>query len=458
MAKKTFSSTLDEKLPIPPIARLVSPVRRFLKIESSSGVFLLICTAIALIAANSPLAEMYHAFWKTPIQFSIGEWITLKDNETIGHLLINDGLMTLFFFVVGLEIKREIVAGELSDFKKALFPVFAAIGGMVAPAGVYISMHLMNPEIPIRGWAIPMATDIAFVVGFLALFGNRVPFSLKITLLSLAIVDDLGAVLVIALVYTNDLSWTALLVAAAGFGITYTLNRLGVRAVSIYVFIGMIIWFAVYKSGVHPTVAGVLLGVLTPASAWVGNKSFQAVLEELWTKISNNNGEYSPAEQAHDLQRLEFSARESVSPLHRLETDLHPWVAFMIMPLFALANAGVPLKTDGLTDPLALAIAMGLAIGKPVGILAFCKLSVILGIAQLPRGVNWLVLTGGACLAGIGFTMALFINALAFPGAEFVEQEATGKIGILAGSLVVAIVGAGILYFALPKVAPPDEQ
>jgi len=429
-------------LPSRPVERWLTPIRRFLHVESASGVVLLACTAAALILANSPLAGWFASIWKTKVELNLGEFRLAGD---LGHLVINDGLMAIFFFVIGLEIKREIVAGELQEFRKALLPVFAAAGGMVVPAAVYLSLQWGQPGQ--RGWAIPMATDIAFVVGFLALFGKRVPFSLKILLLTLAIVDDLGAVLVIAFVYTGALAWGWLGVAAGGIALTYGLNRAGVRSVGVYVLVGGIIWLAVYRSGIHPTVAGVLLGLLTPASAWVGDKTFFNVVGGSWDRLRG----YEPKDEQRyaDLAKIQFAAREAVSPLHRLETALHPWVAFAIMPVFALANAGVPLEVSGIGDPVAVAVAAGLAIGKPVGIVLFCWLAVRLGLTKLPDGVSWPLLIGGACLAGIGFTMALFINGLAFPAAEFPAKEEAGKVGTLLGSLVSAVIGGGVIFLVV---------
>ncbi len=315
MANETTETSSE--LPTRPVERWLTPVRRFLHIESASGVVLLACTFLALVLANSPLAGWFASIWKTKVELNLGDFRLAGD---LGHLVINDGLMAIFFFVIGLEIKREIVAGELRELRKALLPVFAAIGGMVVPAGVYLA--LQGGQSGQRGWATPMATDIAFVVGFLALFGKRVPFSLKILLLTLAIVDDLGAVLVIAFVYTGALAWNWLAVAAAGMALTYGLNRAGVRSVGVYVLVGAVIWLAVYKSGVHPTVAGVLLGLLTPASAWVGNKTFLAVVGGVWERLRG----YDPKDEERyaDLDQLQFAAREAVSPLHRLETAPAP--------------------------------------------------------------------------------------------------------------------------------------
>jgi len=430
-------------LPVARVDRWLAPVTRFLHIEATSGVVLLACTAAALVVANSPMAAWFANVWKTPVSLSIGAFTLTGD---VGHLIVNDGLMTIFFFVVGLEVKREMVHGELRDPKKALLPLFAALGGVMMPAAIYLALQWGEPGQ--RGWAVPMATDIAFVVGFLALFGKRVPFGLKILLLSLAIVDDLVAVLIIAFVFTETLVWAWLGWAAGAFGLVYAFHRIGVRSIGVYVLIGAFIWLAFLQSGVHPTVAGVLLGLLTPAHAWVGQKTLADVLMGAWQRAS---GDGSDSGARADVWRAQFAAREAVSPLQRLEDGLHPWVAFVIMPLFALANAGVILSPSSLGEPVAVAVAGALALGKPVGILLLCVLAVRLRVTSLPDGVTWGMLTGGACLAGIGFTMALFLNALAFPAADFPAYEAAGKIGTLAGSVVSAVLGSLVLASALRR-------
>jgi NhaA family Na+:H+ antiporter len=294
-----------------------------------------------------------------------------------------------------------------------------------------------------------MATDIAFVVGLIALFGKRVPFGFKILLLTLAIVDDLVAVLIIAFVFTETLAWVWLGCAAAAFGLVYLFNQIGVRSVGVYVVAGVFIWLAFLQSGVHPTVAGVLLGLLTPADAWIGQGTFADVLKAAWERASGESGAQHGADA--DVGRTQFAVREAVSPLHRLEHGLHPWVAFGIMPLFALANAGVALSPSSLGEPVAIAVAASLTLGKPVGIMIACVLAIRLRMTSLPEGVSWGMLAGGACLAGIGFTMALFLNALAFPVAEFPAYEAAGKIGTLTGSLVSAVFGSAILAVALRR-------
>jgi Na+:H+ antiporter, NhaA family len=437
------TSSTNPHLPVPPIRRLTRPLARFLQIESASGLVLLGCTIAALALANSPAAGAYHAFWHTPVHLEIG---TFKLGGELGHFVVNDVLMTIFFFVVGLEIKRELVAGELRDARKAALPVAAALGGMLVPAGIYMALqakHFGAP--PFRGWGVPMATDIAFVVGIMALLGKRVPLGLKIMLLSLAIADDIGAVIVIAAFYSTGLDWFMLLLAAGGFALVRILNEAGVRSIPMYGLAGIGIWLAVYKSGVHPTIAGVLLGLLTPPEEWVGRDALRLSLTDVVAQIEDKNADPS----AGELELLAFAAKESVSPLERLETGLHPWVGFAIMPLFALANAGVHIELKAVTEPVAVAVAVALFLGKPAGVVLFSAVAVRLGIAKLPQGVSWLMLLGGGFLAGIGFTMSLFVAGLAFGGEP--QLLADAKIGILLGSLVSALVGAGLLLFTLQE-------
>ena len=425
-------------LPRGAIRRITAPVRNFLAVESASGIVLLICTAVALALANSPLAKDVHDFWEMPVELSFATW-SLKLSL---HHVVNDGLMTLFFFVVGLEIKRELVAGELSTPQKAAFPVIAALGGMIAPAGLYFALQYGTPGE--SGWGIPMATDIAFVVGVLAVFGPRVPFSLKVFLLSLAIADDIGAILVIAIAYSGTPNWLALGAATLGFSLCYTLNRLGVRTIGIYLLVGIGIWFAVLKSGIHPTIAGVLLGLLTPASAWISTPTLQNALSTAFGRVTDGSIDHD------DLQHLVFASREATSPLERLVHILHPWVGFIVMPLFAFANAGVPLRLSDVRDPVAIAVAIGLVIGKPLGIVGFCFLAVKLGIARLPTGMNWKLLAAAGCLGGIGFTMSLFIAELALQ----VQLLDAGKFGILLGSGISAAVGSGFMVWGLRGLKP----
>jgi NhaA family Na+:H+ antiporter len=419
----------------------VKPFARFLQVESASGAVLLVCTAAALLTANSLWAGRYAGFWNTHFRIGLGPWPL---DESLLHW-VNDVLMTIFFFVVGLEIKRELVAGELRDPKKAALPIMAALGGMVAPATIYLL--LQGGQSGESGWGIPMATDIAFVVGFLALLGRRVPLGLKILLLSLAIADDIGAVLVIAIFYSTEVSFAALGFAALGFAAIFCLNRIGVRPVSIYFIVGAGIWLAFLKSGVHPTVAGVLLGLLTPASAWFHDDAFYHVAKDVLHRLQTDDEERRETDRNRMIDQLAYAAREAISPLERLETALHPWVAFVIMPLFALANGGVRVEPAAFTHPVALAVAAGLVLGKPLGILLFSWGAVRWGMARLPSGVNWKVMLGAGCLAGIGFTMSLFIAGLALEG----ELLDAGKIGTLSGSATSAIVGSLLLLVFLPK-------
>jgi NhaA family Na+:H+ antiporter len=435
-------------LPIAPIGRLARPLARFLRIESASGIVLIACTAVALGLANSPAAAAYHAFWHTHVQLEVGGF---KIGGGLAHFFVNDVLMTIFFFVVGLEIKRELVAGELRDARKAALPVAAALGGMLVPAAIYMALRADEFGQPaFRGWGVPMATDIAFVVGVMALLGKRVPFGLKIMLLSLAIADDIGSVIVIALFYSAGLNWAALGFVGLGFAAVLVLDRLGVRALPVYVLVGTAVWVAVYKSGVHPTVAGVALGLLTPAREWVGREALRLSLLDVAARIEDVDDDPN----AGELDLLAFAARESVSPLERLEIGLHPWVGFGIMPLFALANAGVHLDPQGIAEPVAQAVAVALFVGKPAGVVLFSFLAVRVGVAKLPEGVSWLTLLGGGLLAGIGFTMSLFVAGLAFE--EYPKLHTDAKLGVLVGSLASALAGAGLLLLTLRTKA--EEQ
>lgn len=448
MAPKVAEELLPpRRLPTTLALRWTRPFVRFLEIESASGVLLFLCTVVALAVANSPWAGAWHDFWHLHFTIGVDSW---KLDESLLHWT-NDALMAIFFFVVGLEIKREIVAGELRDPRKAALPVMAALGGMIAPAGVYLLLRGGQPGS--SGWGIPMATDIAFVVGLLALLGPRAPLGLKILLLSLAIADDIGAVLVIAVFYSSNISFAALGVAAAGLATAYLFNRIGVRRVPIYFVIGAGVWLAFLKSGVHPTVAGVLLGLLTPASAWVGDRTLVQVLRDVLERLRGEDDGQIESHNKPVLEQLATAAREAVSPLERLETALHPWVAFGIMPLFALANAGVAVETSALSHPVAWAVAAGLVIGKPLGIVTLSWLAVRVGIARLPAGVDWKSMVGAGFLAGIGFTMSLFIANLALKD----QLLDAAKVGTLAGSAISAVVGFALLRAFLPAQAKEAE-
>ncbi|GAA5505882.1 Na+/H+ antiporter NhaA [Novipirellula caenicola] len=433
---------IEKTLPLPlqPIDKWLRPLARFLHIEATSGIVLVVCTVIALIAANSRWAATYLAFWQTDITLGVGDYLF---HHSLHHV-INDGLMAIFFFVIGLEVKREIAHGSLSDFKLASLPIAAAIGGMIVPAGLYLSMQYGEPGM--RGWGIPMATDIAFVVGCLAILGSRVPHRLRILLLSLAIVDDIGAILVIAIGYTESLDGRFLTLAAVAIAVVHLFSRIGVRRFPPYIAVGAVAWIALHESGVHATLIGVILGLMTPAKSTLVPELFRDYLHEKkedfqqqrWAKRSHR------AEVVQEVQRL---SRETVSPLEYLEMTLHPWTAYVIMPVFALANAGVLIEPANLSDSVAIAVVLGLVVGKPIGIVLFSWLVIRSGMAKLPEGISWPVLISGSCLAGIGFTMALFIDGLAF-GAEGLD---TAKTGVLVGSAVSAVAGVGLLLWTLPK-------
>ncbi len=390
------------------MAAIVSKIQDFLRLESAGGIILMIAALLALFANNTFLSPVYGALLSTPVVVQVGALEIAKPLL----LWINDGLMAVFFFLVGLEIKREVLQGELSSFDKAALPIFAAIGGMAAPALVYASFNWGDAE-TLRGWAIPAATDIAFALGILALLGARAPVSLKIFLLAVAIIDDLGAIVIIAMFYTADLSLAALGLAGAGFAGLLALNRLGVKRVTPYVLIGAFMWVCVLKSGVHATLAGVLTALVIPIQG------------------------HTPAAQ---------------SPLHRVEHDLHPWVAFMVLPIFAFANAGVSfegLSFGALLAPAPIGIALGLYLGKPLGVVGLTFLAVKAGVAKLPPAMGWPQLAGVACLTGVGFTMSLFIGGLAFDSAERLNDV---RLGVLMGSVLSGVTG----YLLLSRLPLPE--
>ncbi|MBL8860466.1 MAG: Na+/H+ antiporter NhaA [Planctomycetes bacterium] len=434
-------------LPDEPIDRLAQPIGRFLHIEAASGFVLLACTVLALALSNTAAAEGFLGFWSTPVRIGFGD-------ASVEHSLqhwINDGLMAVFFFVIGLEVKRELALGELRDMRRAALPIAAALGGMAVPAALYLAFVNEGPGA--RGWGIPMATDIAFVVGCMAVLGRRVPPSLRILLLSLAVADDIGAILVIAIGYTETIHLLPLGVGAAGIAAISILARLGVRNFMTYVLLGVVVWVGFYASGVHATIAGVILGIQTPARAYLRGDRFAEVLER--ARAVFQSGDWSSIERrAEKVRALQHAARETISPLEYLESLLHPWVGFVIMPLFALANAGVTITASGFADPIATAVGVGLLVGKPVGIVLFSFLAVRLGLAALPAGVGWRQMTGAGFLAGIGFTMALFIAGLALVGPAL----DAAKVGILAGSALAATIGMVMLAMPARGASPADPS
>lgn len=407
-----------------PIDHLRAPIERLIHLENMSGIALIAGAIVALVLANLPVAESVDHFWHTHLKVSFGP---IELDESLTHW-INDGLMTVFFFVAGLEIKRELVVGDLRDPRTAALPGFAAIGGMVVPALFYVALSGSAFR---GGWGVPMATDIAFAVGVLTLLGNRVPSRLKMLLLTLAIVDDLGAILVIAVFYTASINTTALMVAGGCVVGLVVLRRLGVWWMPVYVMVGTALWVATFESGIHATLAGVVCGLLAPA---------------LPRRPSETNVVAHPTVALDELKAIIFDTRETRSVVDRLIHGLHPLTAFLIVPLFALANTGVPTPpgavVDAATSSLGQAIFVGLVIGKPVGIVGAAWIAVKLGIATLPKGVNWGHMLGLGFLGGIGFTVSLFITDLAFEDATAV---ATAKIAILLASTAAAAAGAIIL-------------
>ncbi|MEZ4231306.1 MAG: Na+/H+ antiporter NhaA [Polyangiaceae bacterium] len=434
--------------------QVIRPLDRFMHIEAASGVVLLIAAAAALVWANSPWGETYEHFWHTKISLGVG---SLQTAQPL-HFWINDGLMVIFFFLAGLEIRREIHQGELSELRRAALPAIAAIGGMIMPAVIYAVVA--RGSAATHGWGVPMATDIAFAVGVLALLGKRVPAALRVLLLALAIIDDIGAIVVIAVFFSSDFSLLGLGIAGVGILMLLGMQRLGIRNALAYAVPVLVMWAGMLKAGVHPTIAGVLAGLLTPVTSWYGQKGFMHVLKRTVRQIRENSKDGEHADEhglIQPLSELEAARREAVSPVVRLETALHPWVAFGIMPLFALANAGVDLRgvdTGAATaGVISVGVIAGLVIGKPLGVVFASWLSVKLGICSLPRGVDWKGVTVVGLVAGIGFTMAIFVSQLAFDNASDLGVAKLSVLCASVGAAVVTLVGA---RFLLPKTQSPE--
>jgi len=434
-----------------PIEKLLKPLNEFLHQEASGGILLILFTVAALAWANSPWSESYHHLWHTHIVIAVGNLLTFDYSI---HHWINDGLMVIFFFTVGLEIKRELLVGELSSIQKASLPIAAALGGMILPAVLYVIFNIGGEGS--GGWGIPMATDIAFVVGIMALLGPSVPLTLKVFVLALAIADDIGAVLVIAIFYTAEISITALVIAGIVLAILIILNRLGTKSLIPYTVFGIILWLAFLKSGVHATIAGVLLAFTIPASARYNTKHFSDKTRELLKKF-DETGEHGENVLSHegrqtDVMAIEENCKKILTPLQRFEHGLHPWVSYLIIPLFALANAGVTFAGmdiyNALTSSVSLGIIVGLFVGKQIGIFTFSWIAVKLKLGSLPEGVNWKKIYAAGILAGIGFTMSLFIAGLAFSDNALIDLS---KIGVLSGSLLSGIAGYILLKSTLSK-------
>jgi NhaA family Na+:H+ antiporter len=421
------------------------PLERFLRIEAASGVVLLVAAAVALGWANGPFGASYARLWHAPIGVRVGPWSFERPLEWV----VNDGLMTLFFFLVGLEIRREIHHGELSEPRRAALPVAAALGGMVAPALLYL--RFAGGAATRAGWGVPMATDIAFAVGVLALLGRRVPPALRVLLLALAVIDDLGAIVVIAAFYSSGVQWAGFAAAAVGVLCILAQQRLGVRAKLAYVPAALLAWAGTYASGVHPTIAGVVVGALTPVRAWLGVEGFTAEVSANLARLTTAGDEPRDAHALGEiLAHVDHARREAISPSEALIEALHPWAAFVIMPLFALANAGVVVGEGSLRSPAGLGVIVGLVLGKPLGVLLASLLTLRLGVAALPAGIRLRHLVVLGVVAGIGFTMSLFVAQLAFADAATL---ASAKLAILAASGAAGVLALACGSLLLPARA-----
>jgi len=434
--------------PLVRIARIATrPLERFLGIEAASGILLLTATAVALAFANSDWSDAYTAFWETPIGVHVGPFAF----ERSLSWWVNDGLMVIFFFVVGLEIRREVERGELSDRRRATLPVAAALGGMIVPACLYLAFtHEPSTR---AGWGAAMATDIAFAVGVLTLLGKRAPSSLRILLLAVAVIDDLGAIVVIALFYSSGLSLAGCGVALFGFLLVLALQRFGVRAKLAYFPPALVAWAGTYAMGVHPTIAGVLLGLMTPVRAWLGTEGFVRDVKGELERIEQRPSEVNAHELAGYLRSVGAARREALSPAESLIEGMHPWVAYGVMPVFALANAGVSFggfEPSAATTSVAAGIAVALVFGKPIGIALAIAVTLRLGFSQLPRGLGRRHLFLLGVVAGIGFTMSLFIAQLAFRDPRLL---AAAKLGVLAASGL-----AGTLAFVIGRLMLDETQ
>jgi len=435
--------------------RVLRPFHQFARWQASGALLLLVSTIGALVWANSPWTIAYEQLLHAPFRISLGERVLQLD---LRHW-INDGLMAVFFFAVGLEIKREFFVGELADTRKAMLPIAAAIGGMVVPALIYAAFNVGGEGA--HGWGIPMATDIAFALGALAVLGSRIPDGLKIFLVALAIVDDLGALLVIAVVYTASINWSGLALAASFLAALFVANRAGARRAPIYLALGIGAWYGLLISGVHATLAGVLAALFVPARVRIVPDALAQVIrrsaDAIEVHTANGVRSATEPERFATISVLSRTLDAANSPIQRFEHMVHPWVAFGIVPVFALFNAGVAIDASAirtLAFPVPLGIMAGLVLGKPAGIFVASWLAVKAGLATLPEGVSWRHVCGTAWLAGIGFTMALFISGLAFPGTGL---ESQAKLGILLGSLMAAVVGIAILLTTRPDVETLPE-
>lgn len=436
------------------VRRAITPFQRFFQTEASGGIVLLVVLILAMFWANSYYAEAYHHLWHLPAGIQIGDFAYAQSL----HFWINDGLMVLFFLLMGLEIKREVMVGELSSFKRASLPIAAAIGGMAVPA---ILFTLLNPPGTAgnSGWGIPVATDIAFVVGLLTLFGNSISTSLKVFMVALAIVDDIGAILVIVLFYSSAINWLFVGLALFPILLLALLSRLKIHSLSAYLAIGFVLWLCLLQSGIHTTLAGLLVAAAIPVSPGMNPNTYVKKLENIKQEVVQTVKDATPTEKSYHgtLLTIKNISRNAQSPLQRLEDNLHPLVVYGIVPLFALANAGVTVNLSNLAmdmaHPVTLGIIAGLVLGKPLGIMSACWMAVKLGIAQFPYDTRLIQFLGLGCLAGIGFTMSLFISGLSFQDAGLSQAS---RIGILSASLLASILGSLILILSV-KYRKPKE-
>ncbi|GBE23952.1 Na(+)/H(+) antiporter NhaA [bacterium BMS3Bbin02] len=446
--ERVHSTWLHSERPV--AAKFVRPMLRFTHIAAAGGVVLLVAAVIALIWANT-FGESYTNFWATEVSFVFGPihlTESLKD-------IVNDALMVIFFFVVGLEIKRELVVGELKDKRKAALPAIAAIGGMLVPALIYVALAGGVAGAG-HGWGVPMATDIAFSVGVISLLGTRVSIGAKLFLLALAITDDIGVIAVIAIFYSDSIAMGYLVSGIVGLGVVYLAGKVGIRHMGFYVVMGIAIWFFVLESGVHPTLAGVALGLMTPVFPYYSDDEYYRRSQSIIGRYQMDSASPLKRDRVdHAALQLAKVAEESVSPLDRLETTLHPWSAFVVVPLFALANAGVSFEGinigEAVTSSVTLGVAAGLFVGKIVGITFFTWIAVKTGLGRLPQRTGWSQIVGLAALAGIGFTVSLFVAELAFNDLAITNLA---KIGIFLGSGLSGVLG----YMLLARGKTPEEE
>ncbi|MGS0827685.1 Na+/H+ antiporter NhaA [Shewanella sp. 0m-8] len=450
MNKKQFQP--DERghptqLPKEYVDWITQPITRFLHIEAAAGTVLLFFTLAALVLSNSIWAETFLSLWDVPVGITVG---TIELTRSLREW-INDALMTLFFFLIALELKREIILGELKTPRLAMLSISGAVGGMLVPALLYLSLQLDQPGQ--YGWGTVMATDTAFVIACLTLLGPRIPKSLRVFMLSLAIIDDIGAIIVVAVGYGEDIQLHYIGLAVIGFVLVKIMAVLGVRNIMLYFLVGGAIWLVVDASGMHPTVTGVILGLMTPTNRWVSEARLLTIIECVVPSHSiGKQGVFSVKRKV--LKTAEAATREVLSPVERLEMLLHPWIGFVVMPLFAFANAGIPISLSEISASLFTAVFVGLAVGKPIGIILFCGLTVCTGLAIKPPELHWSYLFAGGILAGIGFTMSLFIANLAFNPVLINDA----KLGILSASLFSALMGMALLSWLLKRDTKNKQQ